>query len=76
MTLKSKIKEKALQERRLTAVEIKANASNKRTGFVQQGHDNVPMPTTLIENRNIGEGLKQETDRGLRPENKPSNYVQ
>ncbi len=36
MTLKSKIKEKAVQERRLTGVEVKANAPSKRAGLAHQ----------------------------------------
>lgn len=36
MTLKSKIKEKVLIERRLTGVEVKANAPSKKAGFAHQ----------------------------------------
>ena len=73
MTLKSKIKEKA-HERRITAVEVKANVFNKRTGFVHQEQDDISMPTTLMESQNIREDSKYETDMDFHSKNKPSNF--
>ena len=72
MTLKSKIKEKVLQERRLTGVEAKANAPSKRPGLAHQ--DQVSVLARPIESQNIREDSKYETDKGLRPRNKPLNY--
>lgn len=75
MTLKSKIKEKALHEKKPTAVEAKAVTPSKRAGLVQQGRDNASMPTTLVESQNIRGDSKYETDKGLHSKNKPINFA-